>query len=143
MFREDLYYRINVLNLSIPPLRQRCEDIPLLVDFFFKKHGQRLNKAIEGISHAGMNVLLQYEWPGNVRQLENVVERLMVRTKERHIKTDLVNEMMQSLRGFAAEAERYIPIEVPIEPENELRIPLNASLAEIERIVIRIFSCIS
>lgn len=136
-FREDLYYRINVLNLTIPPLWQRKEDIPILIDFFLKKHSQRVNKIVEGVSRTGLALLLDYDWPGNVRQLENVVERLMVRSKERYIMTGLVREVMQSLRGYTADRERSSHQEEnsPIEPT--FRLPLNASLAEIEKMIIR------
>jgi PAS domain S-box-containing protein len=136
IFREDLYYRINVLNLTIPPLQERCEDIPLLVDFFLKKYSQRINRVVEGVSHGGMNLLVSYDWPGNVRQLENVVERLMVRTKERYIMTGLVREVMRSLRGYAADRQLPHQEDKPsFEPT--VRIPLHASLTEIEKMVIR------
>jgi PAS domain S-box-containing protein len=89
-FREDLYYRINVLNLNIPPLRERKDDIPLLVNFFIRKYEHKINRVIKGISAGGMRLLKNYHWPGNVRQLENVVERLMIRAKEGYIMTNLV-----------------------------------------------------
>lgn len=98
-FREDLYYRINVLNLNLPPIWERREDVPLLVNFFIKKYRQRLKKAVEGISTEGIQILENYTWPGNVRQLENIMERLMVRTQEDYIRTSLVREIMNSLPG--------------------------------------------
>ncbi len=136
-FREDLYYRINVLNITLPPLRERREDISLLIDFFLKKGSQRLNKLIEGVSHNGINVLMQYDWPGNVRQLENVVERLIVSSRKRYIMTGLVNEIMQSLRGYAMHGEQPSSAEPHTIPTNELRIPLDAGLADIESLVIQ------
>lgn len=135
-FRDDLYYRINVLNLTIPPLRQRQEDIPVLVEFFIKKYSQKLNRFIEGVSRGGMRLLHSYQWPGNVRQMENIIERLMVRSKDRYIMTGLVRDVMQSLRGYAADREPGAPPDdSPGGPT--LRIPLHASLAEIEKLVIR------
>ncbi len=96
-FREDLYYRINVLNLNLPPIWERREDVPLLVNFFIKKYRQRLKKVVEGISTESIQILENYTWPGNVRQLENIMERLMVRTQEDYIRTSLVREIMNSL----------------------------------------------
>lgn len=74
-FREDLYYRINVLNISLPPLRERKEDIELLVHHFINKLNKKLNKEVQGISLAAMDIIMSYDWPGNIRELENTVER--------------------------------------------------------------------
>jgi two-component system, NtrC family, response regulator AtoC len=77
-FREDLYYRLNVLPINIPPLRERKEDIPYLAGHFVKKLGKDLGSPVQSISDAAMQRLLEYHWPGNVRELENVLERSMV-----------------------------------------------------------------
>ena len=77
-FREDLYYRLNVLPINIPPLRERKEDIPFLAEHFVKKLAKDMGGRIESISEAAIQKLLQYHWPGNVRELENVIERSMV-----------------------------------------------------------------
>jgi DNA-binding NtrC family response regulator len=77
-FREDLYYRLNVLPMNIPPLRERKEDIPYLAGHFVKKLGKDLGSPVESISEAAMQRLIEYRWPGNVRELENVLERSMV-----------------------------------------------------------------
>ena len=74
-FREDLFYRINVITIPLPPLRQRQEDIPLLVTHFLAKHGQRIGKPSVKITREAMQTLVNYEWPGNVRELENTIER--------------------------------------------------------------------
>ena len=74
-FREDLYYRLNVVPLTVPPLRERREDIPLLVDHFVQKYKREFGKAVRGISPGALPVLLDYDWPGNVRELENIIER--------------------------------------------------------------------
>jgi DNA-binding NtrC family response regulator len=74
-FREDLYYRLKVIDIELPPLRERREDIPLLVQHFISKFGQRQKKTISGISEDALEVLLNYPWPGNVRELENVIQR--------------------------------------------------------------------
>lgn len=81
-FREDLYYRLHVVPIKLPPLRERREDIPLLVEHFIAKHSKKCNKAIGGISPEALNTLCGYLWPGNVRELENLVERLVVLGKD-------------------------------------------------------------
>ena len=80
-FRTDLYYRINVIPICLPPLRERREDIPELVNYYMKKISQKLNKQIINIPEAYMNYLINYNWPGNVRELENVIE-LVVNSEE-------------------------------------------------------------
>jgi formate hydrogenlyase transcriptional activator len=77
-FRSDLYYRLNVFPISIPPLRERPEDIPLLVRHFVQQFAQRMNKKIEAISSETMQALIRYPWPGNIRELQNVMERSVV-----------------------------------------------------------------
>jgi two-component system response regulator AtoC len=77
-FREDLFYRLNVLTIKMPPLCDRPEDIPLLCDHFIKQFNSSLNKKIKGIAPAAMSLLLEYHWPGNIRELENAIERAMV-----------------------------------------------------------------
>jgi two-component system, NtrC family, response regulator PilR len=74
-FREDLYYRINVIPIVLPPLRERREDIALLAEHFVVKYSDQMGKAITGISHEAMDLLARYDWPGNIRELENVIER--------------------------------------------------------------------
>lgn len=77
-FREDLFYRVAVFPLVIPPFRDRREDIPLLAEHFLEKHAKRNDKSINGISTASLRLLLQYDWPGNVRELENAIERAVL-----------------------------------------------------------------
>jgi two-component system response regulator AtoC len=76
-FREDLYYRLNVIPIKMPPLRERADDIPELVDFFLRRYNTRFRKRIQGISEATMGMLQKYWWPGNIRELENLIERLV------------------------------------------------------------------
>jgi len=75
-FREDLYYRLNVVNLNLPPLRERPEDIPLLARYFVERAAERHNSKVKGLSPAALTLLAQMAWPGNVRQLENVIEQV-------------------------------------------------------------------
>jgi transcriptional regulator with GAF, ATPase, and Fis domain len=77
-FQEDLFYRLNVIPIEIPPLRERREDIPALVDHFVKKHAQRIGRRVDRIDDSGVAGLQQYDWPGNVRELENTIERAVV-----------------------------------------------------------------
>jgi formate hydrogenlyase transcriptional activator len=78
LFRSDLYFRLNVFPLSVPPLRERREDIPLLVRYFAQVFAQRMNKSIETIPVETMTALSQYRWPGNIRELENLIERAVI-----------------------------------------------------------------
>ncbi|NPV90845.1 MAG: sigma 54-interacting transcriptional regulator [Firmicutes bacterium] len=84
-FREDLYYRLNVFSVIMPPLRERVEDIPELADFFIQKFNQKMGKNIKGLSPEALNHLLRYFWPGNVRELENVIERSIIMADDNEI----------------------------------------------------------
>jgi len=85
VFRQDFYYRINVITIGVPPLRERKEDIELLVRHFLERYSRELNKHMTGISKEALDVLTSYEWPGNVRELENVIERAVVIGKKRKV----------------------------------------------------------
>jgi len=128
-FRDDLYYRINVLNLDIPPLRERKEDISLLVNFFIKKYGYKFKKIVEGISEEGMQILENYDWPGNIRQLENIIERLVVRTDKNFIMTNLVKEIMKLQYGGGI-IDNY-------QKQDNVNYPLSGNLEYIEKTIIR------
>ena len=92
-FREDLYYRLNVVPVELPPLRERTEDVPLLAQHFLKKFAVENQKEIIGFSPEATDFLLKYEWPGNVRELENAIERAVILTKNSYIEaTDLAQE---------------------------------------------------
>mgnify|MGYP001559127958 FL=1 len=81
-FRDDLYYRINVVTIALPPLRERREDIPLLLDHFVEKFSRRNGKRIGGLTREAREALLRYDYPGNVRELENLVERAVILTRD-------------------------------------------------------------
>jgi DNA-binding NtrC family response regulator len=95
-FRQDLYYRLNVFPIRVPPLRDRPEDIPLLVDHFIGLANRKLGKSIRGVSPDGMSVLISHQWPGNVRELENIVQRMMVVAKSDVVGLD---DVPRELRG--------------------------------------------
>ncbi|MFH1857900.1 MAG: sigma 54-interacting transcriptional regulator, partial [Candidatus Omnitrophota bacterium] len=84
-FREDLFYRINVMTIHLPPLRERKGDIPLLFGYFIDLFNKKLNKNIEGLSSEAMSFLMEYTWPGNIRELENITERALLLTTGRWI----------------------------------------------------------
>jgi two-component system response regulator HydG len=84
-FREDLFYRLNVMHLTVPPLRDRQEDIPLLAQHFLEKYARRNRKTVKGFAPLAMDMLLKYEWPGNVRELENAIERAVILLSGEHI----------------------------------------------------------
>src|ERR1700691_6121370 len=99
-FREDLYYRLNVITIDLPPLRQRREDIPLLVDFFLKKYAEENDRPARHITPEAMRPLMSYSWPGNVRELENVIERAVVLSSGIEIGLDLLPDHLLG-RGSA------------------------------------------
>ncbi len=87
-FREDLYYRINVVPILLPPLRERREDIPLLINHFIQKFSEENKKEVKGVSQQAMELLMNYEWPGNVRELENLIERIIALTPNQTIEAN-------------------------------------------------------
>lgn len=98
-FREDLYYRLNVVEISIPPLRERLEDLPMLAHFFVQKYGAAKEKPVTGLSPEAMAMLSQYAWPGNVRELEHAIERAVALTPHDII---LPDELPQAVRSAAS-----------------------------------------
>ncbi len=111
IFREDLFYRLNVISIKMPSLSQRKEDIPLLAEHFLHRFIQETNKAIDKISREAMDELMLYDWPGNVRELENAIERAVVVGKER----------------------RILPEDLPILCYGPFHSPQNNSLKEVEK----------
>src|SRR4051812_14908093 len=97
-FREDLYYRINVLPIHVPPLRERREDIPILLDHFLARNNARFNTQIRGIDAEARRLLLEYAWPGNVREMENTIERAMVLTERDSLSADDLPERVRESR---------------------------------------------
>jgi two-component system response regulator HydG len=121
-FREDLYYRLNVVTVDVPALRQRREDIPFLTDFFLKHYAEKNRRLIKGFTPRATDLLMRYDWPGNVRELENIIERAVI----------------------MARGEMITPLEFPIDLQNldedlkESRIDLTPgrSLKEVEKVMI-------
>jgi len=102
-FREDLYYRLNVMEIHIPPLKERPEDIPLLVDHFIKRHNPELKKNYEGIEEEAVRILMSLPWKGNVRELDNVIEHTMILAEGEWITVkDLPASVVASSQGNAA-----------------------------------------
>ena len=77
-FREDLYYRLHVISIQLPPLRERRDDVPLLVQHFLEKYGEENDRKNIEVATEALDLLMDYDWPGNVRELENVIERAVV-----------------------------------------------------------------
>jgi DNA-binding NtrC family response regulator len=88
MFREDLYYRLNVVSIEMPPLRERKEDIPALAQTFIRRFAGELKKKIEGMTPEALKLLMRYNWPGNIRELENTIERAALLAENRLIEAD-------------------------------------------------------
>lgn len=118
-FREDLYYRLNVIHFKMPSLRERKEDIPLLAEHFLRRFAQEMNKSLESISREAMDEMMLYEWPGNIRELENAIERAVVVSK----------------------STRIMPEDLPIFRIEFCNLPKDNSLKELERAhILRILS---
>jgi two-component system NtrC family response regulator len=98
-FREDLFYRINVVSIQLPPLRERKSDIPLLIQHFIRKYASENRKEIEGISKEAQDFLMKYRYPGNIRELENIVERAVVMAREKLITTSDLPAGLQTPSG--------------------------------------------
>ena len=119
-FREDLYYRLNVITMNMPPLRERREDIPLLISHFLKIYQERNNKVVDGISEDVLDILTNYQWPGNVREIKNVIERAVVLTQDRVITQKDLPENISKIKV----------------EERKLNIPFGMPLREIEKKII-------
>ena len=110
-FREDLYYRLNVCPIFVPPLSERKEDIPLLINHFLSIYAKEYNRPIESLSQEALDVLMNYSWPGNVRELENKIERAVIMCMERQIAPKhLFMEESASIPGFTVPAGEILPI---------------------------------
>jgi Nif-specific regulatory protein len=107
-FREDLFYRLNVVRLALPPLRERPEDIELLSQYYASEHGKRVKRRIAGVSRDALAILRRYDWPGNIRELANVIERAVVLgTTELILPEDLPESMLESRSASGAAAGSY------------------------------------
>jgi two-component system response regulator HydG len=127
-FREDLFYRLNVIAIKLPPLRERPEDIPLIAEHFVRLYAQKNNKRITGLADDAREAMRRYRWPGNVRELENVIERAVVLTR---------SEML-SLRDLPAPLQKTEPRPEPIQRQGaSVVIPIGTKLEEVERVMIR------
>jgi DNA-binding NtrC family response regulator len=110
-FRDDLYYRINVLSIDVPPLRERREDIPVLIDYFLKKHTKNTSRLVTGLTPETKKLMNEYSWPGNVRQLESAIERAILLSEGDLITAeDLPTEVRQDV-GPASEGAFKLPAE--------------------------------
>jgi DNA-binding NtrC family response regulator len=106
-FREDLFYRVNVITIPLPPLQNRKEDVPLLVNHFLQKYTQRLGKPSVKISREAMQVLVNYDWPGNVRELENMIERAVALCDEDIIETTDLPEKLTQVKIAIRDLDEY------------------------------------
>ncbi len=128
-FREDFYYRLNVIQMRIPPLRERKEDIPLLVKYFLDKYSAENKKFIRGIDAVALEALIQYEWPGNIRELENIIERAVVLSRhDTIVLEDLPNKLKKNFLASTGEVQ-------PPEEKDNLSLS-GMTLSEIERVAV-------
>src|SRR5579859_1901780 len=117
-FREDLYHRLNVIHLTLPPLRDRREDVPMLLAHFLVRYCEENGKPIRQFTPAALKLMMDYEWPGNVRELENVVERAVVLSTSERVDADLLPESIRSkeiVRGVRLQLSEFMP-PLPGEP---------------------------
>ncbi len=128
-FRSDLFYRLNVVPIRVPPLRERVEDIALLVEHFITRHAARHRRNVTGITREALDALREHSWPGNVRELENTIERAVVLTREEVIRPDDLPASIQPLATARKEAQGS--------PSGSLTVPLGTTLDAIELSVIR------
>jgi DNA-binding NtrC family response regulator len=122
-FRKDLFYRLNIISIEIPPLRERKQDIPLLVEDFIQKHSRHIRKKIEGVAAEAMERLMDYSWPGNIRELENVIERAIILTKGPRIIIDDLPDFLNHVKEKEALAENnnHLKLKDALkDPEKEL-----------------------
>jgi transcriptional regulator with PAS, ATPase and Fis domain len=117
-FRQDLLYRINTIEIKLPPLRERTEDIPLLAEYFLKKYRTKYKKEIMGVTDQAMDHLKEHHWPGNIRELEHAVERAIIMTDEKHLQKG--DFLLTSVSGN----DRQLPV-------------AGLNLEEVEKTVIR------
>jgi transcriptional regulator with GAF, ATPase, and Fis domain len=129
-FREDLYYRLNVVPVFLPPLRERREDIPLLVEHFRQKYNARLKKAVDKIEDDALLALSAYSWPGNIRELENVLERTILFAEGTTIKA---SDLPASLRGAPLDTPTSTPALAPGSPPGPLKEIVKGQVQAIER----------
>jgi DNA-binding NtrC family response regulator len=159
-FREDLFYRLNVITIDLPPLRQRKEDIPLLADFFLQKYAKENDQSSKRITPEAMRPLLTYSWPGNVRELENVMERAVVLSSSNSIGLDLLPDSIAgrntqfpgmvprdnaSLFDIMEDCERHIILDMlekcnwnQTDAAEKFRVPLSTLNQKIKRLNIEI-----
>jgi DNA-binding NtrC family response regulator len=124
-FREDLYYRLNVVTIDMPPLRERKEDVQALAGFFIRRFAGELKKKIDGLEPEALKLLMRYNWPGNIRELENAVERAMLLADGTHIAVDDLRLGEASASGAPREAASIVKIP-----------PTGIALEEIERLAL-------
>lgn len=130
-FREDLFYRLNVVSINIPPLRERREDIPVLIEHFLKKHNKRLGLSIKSVTPEAMKAFMEHYWKGNVRELENCIERALVLTESETVDID---SLAEAVRGSPAEKGENAPI-LPNISDDNLSIKQHARSLEISLIL--------
>jgi DNA-binding NtrC family response regulator len=159
-FRDDLFYRLNVITVDLPPLRQRREDIPLLVDFFLARYSEENERPRRRMTPEGLRPLLSYSWPGNVRELENVIERAVVLSSSQEVGPELLPDQIvgrgspvplmehrgdASLFDIVEDCERHIILDMlekcnwnQTEAAERFHVPLSTLNQKIKRLNIEI-----
>jgi transcriptional regulator with PAS, ATPase and Fis domain len=121
-FREDLYYRLNVVKIVLPPLRERREDIPLLIDHFLEQFNVRMGKNISGVTAEVLRCLMEYPFPGNVRELENAIEHACVLCRSRHIEIEHLPPEIRETVGAATDKVAPTADSLPVLRSTEIQL---------------------
>jgi two-component system response regulator AtoC len=132
-FREDLFYRLNVVPIRLPALRERTGDIPSLVEHFLAKFNERLRKRVEGVEAAAMELLVQYPWPGNIRELENVIERAVLFCDTQELRA---SDLPPEVRGIPAMANVPLPeadLKAALASEGGLKEHVKVAMSRLEK----------
>ncbi len=134
IFREDLYYRLNVVPIRLPALRERAGDIPLLIEHFIRKFNERLRKNVQGISAEAEQCLVRYSWPGNIRELENVVERAVLFCDQAQITPlDLPPDVRDASAESPLEPRELVPAHLDAPSSDGLKEQVKAAMSRLER----------
>ena len=128
-FREDLYYRLNVVQLEVPPLRERREDIPLSIETFIQEFAEEHGRKVDGVTRGVVDRMMEYEWPGNVRELKNTIEEMVIFAQGRRLLD--VSDLPITIRQQRASASTALPVSVGMSMNEIERAALEATLRSV------------
>jgi DNA-binding NtrC family response regulator len=136
-FREDLFYRLNVVPIRLPALRERTSDIPLLVEHFLTKFNERLRKRVEGVEPDAMELLVQYPWPGNIRELENVIERAVLFCDMHKLTPSDLPPEVRGIPAIASAPQPEADLQAALASEGGLKEHVRVAMSRLEKELVR------